>query len=447
MTLTPLTSISPIDGRYRNKTEKLADYFSEYALIKYRVLVEIEYFIALCELPLPQLENINKVVFADLKKIVTEFSEQDALRIKDTEKITNHDVKAVEYFIKEKFDELGLQQYKEFIHFGLTSQDINNTSIPLSLKDALNEVYYPMVEELIAKLKSQATEWADIPMLAKTHGQPASPTRLGKEIMVFVSRLEAQLKLLKPIPISAKFGGATGNYNAHNVAYPAYDWKAFGNKFVSEKLGLEREEWTTQISNYDNLAAIFDGLKRIDTIMIDLNRDIWQYISMEYFKQKIKEGEIGSSAMPHKVNPIDFENAEGNLGIANAILEHLASKLPVSRLQRDLTDSTVLRNVGVPLGHIVIALQSTLKGLDKLLLNKDALYNDLDNCWAVVAEGIQTILRREGYPKPYEALKALTRTNLAITSESISEFIESLNVSESVKNELRKITPHSYTGV
>lgn len=447
MTLTPLTSISPIDGRYRNKTEELANYFSEYALIKYRVLVEIEYFIALCELPLPQLENIDKAVFGKLKDIVIGFSESDATRIKDTEKITNHDVKAVEYFIKEEFDKLGLQEYKEFIHFGLTSQDINNTSIPLSIKDALNDVYYPMLEDLIAKLKNQANEWADIAMLAKTHGQPASPTRLGKEIMVFASRLEGQLQLLKGIPLSAKFGGATGNYNAHNVAYPSYDWKAFGNKFVSEKLGLVREEWTTQISNYDNLAAVFDALKRIDTIMIDLNRDFWQYISMEYFKQKIKEGEIGSSAMPHKVNPIDFENAEGNLGIANAILEHLSSKLPVSRLQRDLTDSTVLRNVGVPMGHIVIAIQSTQKGLDKLLLNKDALYNDLENCWAVVAEGIQTILRREGYPKPYEALKALTRTNSTITAESIAEFIEGLNVSETVKNELRKITPHSYTGV
>ncbi|HMM01640.1 MAG: adenylosuccinate lyase [Prevotella sp.] len=447
MTLTPLTSISPIDGRYRNKTEELANYFSEYALIKYRVLVEIEYFIALCELPLPQLKNIDKAVFGKLKDIVTGFSESDATRIKDTEKITNHDVKAVEYFIKEEFDKLGLQEYKEFIHFGLTSQDINNTSIPLSIKDALNDVYYPMLEELIAKLKNQANEWANIAMLAKTHGQPASPTRLGKEIMVFVSRLEGQLQLLKSIPLSAKFGGATGNYNAHNVAYPSYDWKAFGNKFVSEKLGLVREEWTTQISNYDNLAAIFDALKRIDTIMIDLNRDFWQYISMEYFKQKIKEGEIGSSAMPHKVNPIDFENAEGNLGIANAILEHLSSKLPVSRLQRDLTDSTVLRNVGVPMGHIIIAIQSTQKGLDKLLLNKDALYNDLENCWAVVAEGIQTILRREGYPKPYEALKALTRTNSTITAESIAEFIDGLNVSETVKNELRKITPHSYTGV
>lgn len=447
MILTPLTSISPIDGRYRSKTEKLADYFSEYALIKYRVLVEVEYFIALCELPLPQLKGIDKAVFPKLKGIVENFSEVDALRIKDTEKVTNHDVKAVEYFIKEKFDELGLQEYKEFIHFGLTSQDINNTSIPLSLKDALNEVYYPMLEELIDKLKAQADKWNDVAMLAKTHGQPASPTRLGKEIMVFVSRLQGQLKLLKQTPISAKFGGATGNYNAHKVAYPSYDWKDFGNKFVSEKLGLTREEWTTQISNYDNLAAVFDALKRIDTIMIDLNRDFWQYISMEYFKQKIKEGEIGSSAMPHKVNPIDFENAEGNLGIANAILEHLSSKLPVSRLQRDLTDSTVLRNIGVPMGHIVIAIQSTLKGLDKLLLNNEALFKDLENCWAVVAEGIQTILRREGYPKPYEALKALTRTNNTITAESIATFIDGLNVSDAVKNELRQITPHSYTGV
>lgn len=447
MTLTPLTSISPIDGRYRSKTEKLADYFSEYALIKYRVLVEIEYFIALCELPLPQLKNIDKAVFPKLKNILNSFSEEDAIRIKDTEKITNHDVKAVEYFIKEKFDELGLQEYKEFIHFGLTSQDINNTSIPLSLKDALIDIYYPMLEELITKLRTQAKEWADIAMLAKTHGQPASPTRLGKEIMVFVSRLEGQLQLLKTVPLSAKFGGATGNYNAHTVAYPSYDWKVFGNEFVSEKLGLTREEWTTQISNYDNLAAIFDGLKRIDTIMIDLNRDFWQYISMEYFKQKIKEGEIGSSAMPHKVNPIDFENAEGNLGIANAVLEHLSSKLPISRLQRDLTDSTVLRNIGVPLGHIIIAIQSTLKGLDKLLLNKEALFKDLDNCWAVVAEGIQTVLRREGYPKPYEALKALTRTNNIITAESIADFINDLDVSDAVKNELRKITPHSYTGV
>ncbi len=447
MRLPPLTAISPIDGRYRNKTEKLADYFSEYALVKYRVRVEVEYFIALCELPLPQLKNIDKEVFPKLQSIVDNFSEEDASRVKETEKVTNHDVKAVEYFIKEKFDELGLEQYKEFIHFGLTSQDINNTSVPLSLKDALTDVYYPLLDELIVKLTSQAEAWADVAMLAKTHGQPASPTRLGKEIMVFASRLQAQLQLLRSVPLSAKFGGATGNYNAHTVAYPEYDWKAFGNKFVSEKLGLVREEWTTQISNYDNLAAVFDALKRIDTIMIDLNRDFWQYISMEYFKQKIKEGEIGSSAMPHKVNPIDFENAEGNLGIANAILEHLAGKLPVSRLQRDLTDSTVLRNIGIPMGHIVIAIQSTLKGLDKLLLNKEALYRDLDNCWAVVAEGIQTILRREGYPKPYEALKALTRTNNAITAESIAEFIDELNVSDAVKDELRKITPHTYTGV
>ncbi|MFT4221937.1 adenylosuccinate lyase [Dysgonomonas sp.] len=447
MTLTPLTSISPIDGRYRSKTEKLADYFSEYALIKYRVLVEVEYFISLCELPLPQLRNVDQTVCQNLKRIVSDFSVEDALQIKETEKVTNHDVKAVEYFLKEKFDELGLHEYKEFIHFGLTSQDINNTSIPLSLKNALNEFYYPLLEELITKLRAQANQWADVAMLAKTHGQPASPTRLGKEIMVFVSRLERQLQLLKSIPLSAKFGGATGNYNAHNIAYPSYDWKAFGNRFVSEKLGLVREEWTTQISNYDNLAAIFDGLKRIDTIMIDLNRDFWQYISMEYFKQRIKEGEIGSSAMPHKVNPIDFENAEGNLGIANAILEHLAAKLPISRLQRDLTDSTVLRNIGVPIGHIVIAIQSTLKGLDKLLLNNEALFKDLENCWAVVAEGIQTVLRREGYPKPYEALKALTRTNNAITADSISDFIEGLDVNDTVKDELKKITPHTYTGV
>ncbi|WP_165020407.1 adenylosuccinate lyase [Dysgonomonas sp. ZJ279] len=447
MKLSPLTAISPIDGRYRSKTDNLASYFSEYALIKYRILVEVEYFIALCELPLPQLKNVDKNVFPQLRSIVSDFTEEDALNIKEIEKTTNHDVKAVEYFIKEKFDILNLHDYKEFIHFGLTSQDINNTSIPLSLKDALNEVYYPMVEELITKLKAKANDWADISMLAKTHGQPASPTRLGKEIMVFVSRLEGQLAILKSVPLSAKFGGATGNYNAHNVAYPSYDWKAFGNKFVSEKLGLVREEWTTQISNYDNLAAVFDAMKRIDTIMIDLNRDFWQYISMEYFKQKIKEGEIGSSAMPHKVNPIDFENAEGNLGIANAILEHLSAKLPISRLQRDLTDSTVLRNIGVPMGHIVIALQSTLKGLDKLLLNKDALYRDLENCWPVVAEGIQTILRREGYPKPYEALKELTRTNEAITGKSIADFINGLNVSDSVKDELRKITPHTYTGI
>lgn len=447
MKLDTLTAISPIDGRYRNKTEELANYFSEYALIKYRVLVEVEYFIALCELPLPQLKEINHSVFPELRKIVTEFSAKDAIHIKEIEGITNHDVKAVEYFIKEKFDILGLEKYKEFIHFGLTSQDINNTSIPLSMKEAMDKIYYPVLDELINLLQNKANEWNDISMLAKTHGQPASPTRLGKEIMVFVSRLKNQVNLLKAIPFSAKFGGATGNYNAHTVAYPQYDWKKFGSKFVSDKLGLLREEYTTQISNYDNMAAIFDGLKRINTIMIDLNRDFWQYISMEYFKQKIKAGEIGSSAMPHKVNPIDFENAEGNLGIANAILEHLSAKLPISRLQRDLTDSTVLRNIGIPLGHIIISLQSTLKGLGKLLLNKDALDNDLEKNWAVVAEGIQTILRREGYPKPYEALKELTRTNEAITMQSISNFIDSLSISEEIKNELKKITPHTYTGV
>lgn len=447
MKLDTLTAISPIDGRYRNKTEELGHYFSEYALIKYRVFVEVEYFIALCELPLPQLKGVNSSVFNELRKIVTNFSEQDATHIKEIESVTNHDVKAVEYFIKEKFDQLGLDQYKEFIHFGLTSQDINNTSIPLSLKDAMERVYYPLLDELINKLSTKADEWECVSMLAKTHGQPASPTRLGKEIRVFVSRLQKQLELLKTIPFSAKFGGATGNYNAHTVAYPEYDWKAFGSEFVSAKLGLEREEYTTQISNYDNMAAIFDGLKRINTIMIDLNRDFWQYISMEYFKQQIKAGEIGSSAMPHKVNPIDFENAEGNLGIANAILEHLSSKLPISRLQRDLTDSTVLRNVGVPFGHIVISLQSTLKGLGKLLLNKDALDNDLNRNWAVVAEGIQTILRRQGYPKPYEALKELTRTNEEITQQSISNFIDGLAVDNVIKEELRKITPHTYTGV
>ncbi len=411
MVFSTLTAISPVDGRYRNKAENLAAYFSEYALIKYRVQVEIEYFITLAEY-LPQLNNLATVENKEaLRKIYKEFSLEDATRIKEIESVTNHDVKAVEYFIKEKFDLLALQDYKEFIHFGLTSQDINNTSVPLSIKDALNEVYYPGIQDVIDMLQKYAEEWSNVSMLAKTHGQPASPTRLGKEIMVFVYRLEQQVALLKAIPVSAKFGGATGNFNAHHVAYPQYDWKAFGNKFVNEVLGLSREEWTTQISNYDNLAAIFDGLKRVNTILIDLNRDFWQYISMEYFKQKIKAGEVGSSAMPHKVNPIDFENAEGNLGMANAILEHLATKLPISRLQRDLTDSTVLRNVGVPLAHIEIAFKSLTKGLGKLLLNENALYRDLDNCWAVVAEGIQTILRREGYPKPYEALKALTRTN------------------------------------
>ena len=448
MELDLLTAISPVDGRYRGKAKDLAAYFSEFALIKYRVQVEVEYFITLCELPLPQLAGIDKGIFETLRDIYRNFTDADAQRIKEIEGVTNHDVKAVEYFLKEQFDRLGgLDSYKEFIHFGLTSQDINNTSIPLSVKEALENVYYPLLNELIEQLRVYANEWANIPMLAKTHGQPASPTRLGKEVNVFVYRLERQLAMLKACPLTAKFGGATGNYNAHNVAYPQYDWKAFGNKFVAEKLGLEREEYTTQISNYDNLSAVFDAMKRINTIMIDMNRDFWQYISMEYFKQKIKAGEVGSSAMPHKVNPIDFENAEGNLGVANAILEHLASKLPVSRLQRDLTDSTVLRNVGVPFGHIVIAMQSSLKGLRKLLLNEAAIYNDLDNCWSVVAEAIQTILRREAYPNPYEALKALTRTNQAINETSIKEFIEGLDVSEELKQELRVITPHTYTGI
>ena len=448
MELDALTAISPIDGRYRSKTKDLASYFSEYALIKYRVRVEIEYFITLCELPLPQLATFDKGLFERLRDIYRNFSEADAQRVKDIEKVTNHDVKAVEYFIKEELDKIGnFDEYKEFIHFGLTSQDINNTSIPLSVKDALEEVYYPQMEELIAQLQEYAEEWKNIPMLAKTHGQPASPTRLGKEVMVYVYRLTEQLNQLKACKITAKFGGATGNYNAHNIAYPAYDWKEFGNKFVSEKLGLEREQWTTQISNYDNLGAIFDAMKRINTIIIDLDRDFWMYVSMEYFKQKIKAGEVGSSAMPHKVNPIDFENSEGNLGMANAVLAFLSQKLPVSRLQRDLTDSTVLRNVGVPMGHMVISIQSTLKGLRKLLLNEEAINRDLDNCWAVCAEGIQTILRREAYPHPYEALKALTRTNSAITAESISNFIDGLEVSEDVKAELRAITPHSYTGI
>jgi len=448
MELNLLTAISPIDGRYWGKANALSNYFSEYALIRYRVQVEIEYFITLCELPLPQLNDFDHSLFESLRDIYKNFSEKDATRIKEIEGVTNHDVKAVEYFIKEQFDKLGnLEQYKEFIHFGLTSQDINNTSIPLSIKEALNDVYYPQIEELISQLNTFADEWAEIPMLAKTHGQPASPTRLGKEIMVFVYRLRRQVELLKTLPLTAKFGGATGNYNAHNVAYPSFDWKKFGNKFVSEKLGLEREEYTTQISNYDNLGAIFDTMTRINTIMIDMNRDFWQYISMEYFKQKIKAGEVGSSAMPHKVNPIDFENAEGNLGVASALLQHLSIKLPISRLQRDLTDSTVLRNVGVPFAHIIISIQSSLKGLRKVILNEQAIYNDLDNCWSVVAEAIQTILRREGYPHPYEALKALTRTNQKMTEESIREFIETLNVSEEIKKELRNITPHNYTGI
>ena len=447
MDLDLLTAISPIDGRYRGKTEQLANYFSEYALIRYRVRVEIEYFITLCELPLPQLASFDKQLFERLRDIYRNLDEKDAQRVKDIEKITNHDVKAVEYFIKEEFDKIGgLDAYKEFIHFGLTSQDINNTSVPLSVKEALEECFYPQVEELIAQLQTYADEWKDVPMLAKTHGQPASPTRLGKEIMVYVYRLTEQLKSLKACKITAKFGGATGNYNAHHVAYPEYDWRAFGNKFVSEKLGLEREQYTTQISNYDHLGSIFDAIRRINTIIIDLDRDFWMYISMDYFKQKIKAGEVGSSAMPHKVNPIDFENSEGNMGIANSILQFLSAKLPVSRLQRDLTDSTVLRNVGVPMGHMMIAIASTLKGLNKLILNDDAINQDLDSMWSVVAEAMQTILRREGYPKPYETLKALTRTNEVVDARRIAEFVDTLNVSEEVKAELRSITPHTYTG-
>ncbi len=448
MNLDVLTAVSPIDGRYRGKTEKLADYFSEYALIKYRIRVEIEYFITLCELPLPQLADFDKQQFEALRDIYRSFNEEGAARVKEIEKTTNHDVKAVEYYIKEQLDKIGdFEKYKEFIHFGLTSQDINNTSVPLSIKEALEETYIPQVEELIEQLREYAEDWKNVPMLAKTHGQPASPTRLGKEIQVFVYRLEKQLEMLKECPMTAKFGGATGNFNAHHVAYPEYDWRAFGNKFVSEKLGLQREQYTTQISNYDCLGAVFDALRRINTIIIDLDRDFWMYISMEYFKQKIKAGEVGSSAMPHKVNPIDFENSEGNMGMANAVLQFLAQKLPVSRLQRDLTDSTVLRNVGVPMGHGVIAIQSTLKGLRKLILNEDKINADLDNTWAVVAEAIQTILRREAYPHPYEALKALTRTNKKMTEETIHEFVKGLNVSDSVKAELMTITPHSYTGI
>ena len=448
MTLDALTAVSPIDGRYRSKTECLADYFSEYALIRYRVRVEIEYFITLCELPLPQLKSFNSELFEQLRDIYRNFDEASAARVKEIESITNHDVKAVEYFIKEEFDKIGgLDDYKEFIHFGLTSQDINNTSVPLSVKEALEEVFYPQVEELIAQLKEYAEAWKDVPMLAKTHGQPASPTRLGKEVEVYVYRLSEQLVTLRNCKMTAKFGGATGNFNAHHVAYPQHDWRAFGNRFVSEKLGLEREQWTTQISNYDHLGSVFDAIRRINTIIIDLDRDFWMYISMEYFKQKIKAGEVGSSAMPHKVNPIDFENSEGNLGIANAILQFLAQKLPVSRLQRDLTDSTVLRNVGVPVGHSVIAIQSTLKGLRKLILNEEKLREDLENTWAVVAEAIQTILRREAYPHPYEALKALTRTNEKMTEETIHAFVQTLNVSDSVKAELMAITPYNYTGI
>ncbi len=446
MQLDTLTAISPIDGRYRSKCEPLADYFSEYALIRYRVRVEVEYFIALCEIPLPQLAGVDHSVFPALRAIYTGFTEADAAAVKEIERTTNHDVKAVEYFLKQRFDALGLEAYKEFIHFGLTSQDINNTAVPMSIREALHNVYLPLMERLQAELDRMAAEWADIPMLAKTHGQPASPTRLGKEIGVFAYRLRTQLQSLKAVAISGKFGGATGNFNAHLTAFPTIDWQAFGARFLSESLGIEREKLTTQISNYDNLAALFDAMRRVNTIIVDLDRDIWQYISMEYFKQRIKEGEVGSSAMPHKVNPIDFENSEGNLGIADAILGHLSTKLPVSRLQRDLTDSTVLRNVGVPMAHTVIAVESTLKGLSKLILNQPAIDRDLDSMWSVVAEGIQTILRREGYPHPYETLKQLTRTNAKVTAESIAAFIDTLAVSPEVKAELRRLSPHTYTG-
>mgnify|MGYP000170712045 FL=1 len=447
MNLTKLNAISPIDGRYRGKIASLSNYFSEEALIKYRVRVEIEYFITLCEIPLPQLADFNTDLFADLRKIYNDFTTEDAQKIKDIESITNHDVKAVEYFIKEKFDTLGIQKYKEFIHFGLTSQDINNTAIPLSIKEAIEEVYVPHYFELLEKLQALVIEWKDISMLARTHGQPASPTRLGKEIDVFVVRLQEQFNLLKDIPNAAKFGGATGNYNAHKVAYPSIDWKQFGAKFVIEKLGLYHSFPTTQIEHYDHLAGLFDTLKRINTIILDLDRDFWTYVSMDYFKQKIKAGEVGSSAMPHKVNPIDFENSEGNLGLANALFEHLSAKLPVSRLQRDLTDSTVLRNVGVPFGHTIIAFTSTLKGLNKLLINKQKFEQDLENNWAVVAEAIQTILRREAYPNPYEALKGLTRTNEKINQSSIANFIDTLEVSSEIKEELKAITPANYTGI
>ena len=441
-----LTAISPIDGRYRDKVDSLANYFSESALIRYRVMVEVEYFIALCELPLPQLRGFDHALFDNLKEIYLDFTVEDAQKIKDIEKVTNHDVKAVEYFIKERFDALNLHEYKEFIHFGLTSQDINNTAVPCSFRDAIHDVYYPVIDELIAKLEELAEEWKDVPMLAKTHGQPASPTRLGKEIRVFVYRLTKQLELLKKVACSGKFGGATGNFNAHNVAYPEIDWTAFANKFLTEKLKIEREQYTTQISNYDNFAAVFDNLRRINNIVVDLDRDFWTYISMAYFKQKIKAGEVGSSAMPHKVNPIDFENSEGNLGIANAVLDHLGNKLPISRLQRDLTDSTVLRNIGVPLAHTIIAFKSTLKGLNKLIINKAAIEADLEDNWAVVAEAIQTILRREAYPNPYEALKALTRTNSKVTQAYIAEFIDTLDVSAELKEQLKQISPSNYTG-
>lgn len=447
MGITTLTAISPVDGRYRNKVDELGKYFSEFGLIKYRVLVEIEYFIALCQIPLPQLTDLDKNLFADLRKIYTDFNEGDAQKIKDIEKVTNHDVKAVEYFIKEKFDELKLQKYKEFIHFGLTSQDVNNTATPYSLKDAIENSYYPVFNELLEKLQSLAKEWSDIPMLARTHGQPASPTRLGKEIEVFVKRLQVQVEQLKTIPFSAKFGGATGNFNAHHIAYPEIKWNEFGNHFVNNILKLQRSEPTTQIEHYDNIAACFDAMKRINTILIDLSRDFWTYISMNYFKQKVVKGEVGSSAMPHKVNPIDYENAEGNLGIANAFLEHLSIKLPISRLQRDLTDSTVLRNIGVPMAHTLIAFKSLLKGLGKVIINETAIHNDLEENWAVVAEAIQTVLRREGYPKPYEALKDLTRTGEQITKESIHRFIDNLNLSDKLKTELKQISPFNYTGI
>jgi len=447
MNLNALTAISPVDGRYRRAGKELAAYFSEYALIKYRVRVEIEYFIALCEIPLPQLQNVDKSIFTSLRDVYLNFSKEDAQAIKDIEKVTNHDVKAVEYFIKEKFDALNLAEFKEFIHFGLTSQDINNTSVPLSLKEAVLEQYLPQLEQVIAKLKELANEWKDIPLLARTHGQPASPTRMGKEIEVFIARLHRQLEQLKAIPFSAKFGGATGNFNAHLVAYPKNDWLGFGNHFVNNILGLDRSHPTTQIEHYDNLASLFDAMKRINNILLDLDRDVWTYISMDYFKQKIKAGEVGSSAMPHKVNPIDFENSEGNIGIANALFEHLSAKLPVSRLQRDLTDSTVLRNVGVPLAHTSIAFGALLRGLNKLIIREDNISKDLENNWAVVSEAIQTILRREAYPSPYEALKGLTRTNSTITQSSIADFIDTLEVRDALKDELKRITPQNYTGL
>ena len=447
MELNLLTAISPVDGRYRNKIENLAEYFSEYALIRYRVFIEIEYFIALCEWPIPQLAEFDKALFAELRKIVVDFSVEDAQRVKDIEKVTNHDVKAVEYFIKEEFDKLGLEKYKEFIHFGLTSQDINNTAIPKSIQDAIEKEYYPAIDELVKTLDKLATEWKEVPMLAKTHGQPASPTNLGKEIRVFIERIQVQLEQLKGIACDAKFGGATGNFNAHNIAYPEIDWAAFGNKFLGEYLGLKRSQYTTQITHYDNHASIFDALKRINNVILDLNRDMWTYISMDYFKQKIKKGEVGSSAMPHKVNPIDFENSEGNIGLANAMFEHLAAKLPISRLQRDLTDSTVTRNIGVPMGYTLISINSTLKGLGKLLINMEAIDADLEKNWAVVAEAIQTILRREAYPNPYEALRNLTRTNKKMGQEVIHEFIDTLEISDELKMELKKITPQNYTGI